>query len=135
MQIVNVLRDQHRLHVGLFGAVFLKLDDCFVTWIALFVTGEFEKIVVPLPDGHWIDVKKGPSADVTRIGLTAVALLCTAPEALVPPKSWNTTGCADPSTRQNRDLFAIEQKICRLFWRHLLRRVLELFWQACRILL
>ena len=95
MKIIDILCDQESLDVSFLYAVLLELSDCLMSCVGLFVICKLDKVVVPLPDCHWVFVKEPSRKHFSRIGLTCVFLLLF-PKAILASESWDAARCADP---------------------------------------
>ena len=110
MQIVNVLRHENALHIGLLGAVFLELDDGLMTLIDLRTFRQFDEVVVPLPDCCRVLLEEVVREDLHRVGLSTI-LLRVLPEAIVTPESGDATRSADTCPRKQRDPLATKHAL------------------------
>jgi len=106
MKIIDILRNQESLDVSFLNAVLLKLSDCLMSWVSLFVICKLDEVIVPFPDCHWIFVKKPLRKHLSRIGLACVFLLLF-PKAILASESWDAARCADPCSSHYCKLLSI----------------------------
>jgi hypothetical protein len=116
MEVIDVLGYMHAFEFFIY-AILLELSDCDVASVRLFVFAKCYKVVVPLPDGFWLLLKKGFPKKSFRVCLAAVIFLGL-PKTLVASKSRHSTGCAEACTCEYYDSFLVEQMFGCLFSSH-----------------
>ena len=127
MEVVDVLSDKDWFHICLLHTILLKLGNCFVTCVHLFVSCKLDKIPVPLPVGHWVLIEKRASQNLGRVIFVKVPLALL-PEAILTTEGRDATCCADACSRHHSDLLAPYQVFGSLLSCQLLGLILVTLW-------
>ena len=113
-QAVDVLSDVNTLVVCFLSDILLKLSASSVAWVNCLANCEFEKVVNPLPDSHWVLIEERSRQDIRWLWQISI-LFGLLPEAIVfASEGRDATRSADACACHYHELLAADHLCCSL---------------------